>query len=196
MQALVIPLDERGKLNAREPIGGKAKLSQMQSEFPREVGQIFGSERGQLRSRATCQTVKEYYCVPTLWRWISASERRVTGEAGTGLTSRLRPPEAPDSSRDQSNRLPALLAGRCGSASGADPRQAGAASGRVVGPLKAARENAPEGQENLRKLAGFYNRHALAFRKAGLVPLAGLICSFAWPHHPCGSQELSRLSHL
>lgn len=61
MQVLVIPLDARGKLNARELVGGKDKLRQMQTDFARDVGQPFGLERGQERSRATHQTIQEYY---------------------------------------------------------------------------------------------------------------------------------------
>ena len=51
----------RGKLNARELVGGKDKLRQMQTDFARDVGQPFGLERGQERSRATHQTIQEYY---------------------------------------------------------------------------------------------------------------------------------------
>lgn len=61
MQVLVIPLDERGKLNARELIGGKARMSQMQTDFARDVGLSFGLERGRERSKATHQTIREYY---------------------------------------------------------------------------------------------------------------------------------------
>ncbi|WP_136686134.1 MobV family relaxase [Falsirhodobacter xinxiangensis] len=61
MQMLVIPLDARGKLNARELVGGKATLSKMQTDFARDVGQDFGLERGKERSQATHQTIKEYY---------------------------------------------------------------------------------------------------------------------------------------
>jgi hypothetical protein len=61
MQILVIPLDARGKLNARELVGGKATLSRMQTDFAHEVGIAFGLERGRERSQATHQTIKEYY---------------------------------------------------------------------------------------------------------------------------------------
>lgn len=61
MQILVIPLDARGRLNARELVGGKATLSKMQTDFAREVGQDFGLERGRERSQATHQTIREYY---------------------------------------------------------------------------------------------------------------------------------------
>ena len=61
MQILVIPLDARGRLNARELVGGKATLSKMQTDFAHEVGIAFGLERGRERSQATHQTIKEYY---------------------------------------------------------------------------------------------------------------------------------------
>lgn len=61
MQILVIPLDARGMLNARELVGGKATLSRMQTDFAHEVGISFGLERGRERSQATHQTIKEYY---------------------------------------------------------------------------------------------------------------------------------------
>lgn len=65
LQFLVIPLDARGKLNARELVGGKATLSKMQTDFACEVGQDFGLERGlergRERSQARHQTIKEYY---------------------------------------------------------------------------------------------------------------------------------------
>ncbi len=61
MQILVIPLDARGRLNARELVGGKATLSKMQTDFAHEVGISFGLERGRERSQATHQTIKEYY---------------------------------------------------------------------------------------------------------------------------------------
>ena len=61
LQLLVIPLDERGKLNARELVGGKATLSQMQTDFAQNVGAEFGLDRGLKRSQARHQTIKEYY---------------------------------------------------------------------------------------------------------------------------------------
>ncbi|MTE02131.1 hypothetical protein GIY56_17720 [Paracoccus sp. YIM 132242] len=61
MQLLVIPLDARGRLNARELVGGKATLSRMQTDFAHEVGISFGLERGRERSQATHRTIREYY---------------------------------------------------------------------------------------------------------------------------------------
>jgi hypothetical protein len=61
LQLIIIPLDERGRLNARELVGGKANLSQMQTDFAEKVGQQFGLERGIERSAAKHDTIKEYY---------------------------------------------------------------------------------------------------------------------------------------
>ena len=59
--AYVVPLDEAGKLNAKRFTGGRKVLSQLQTDFAREVGVPHGLERGIEGSRATHQTVKEYY---------------------------------------------------------------------------------------------------------------------------------------
>lgn len=61
MQVIVIPLDERGKLNAREFIGGSEKLREMQTDFAERVGAQVGLERGMERSKATHQSIREYY---------------------------------------------------------------------------------------------------------------------------------------
>jgi hypothetical protein len=59
--AYVVPLDDQGKLNAKAFLGGKAKLSAMQTEFAHEVGRKHGLERGVEGSRATHTTIREYY---------------------------------------------------------------------------------------------------------------------------------------
>lgn len=61
LQALVIPIDERGKLNAREFVGGKQNLREMQTDYAELVADRFGLERGLERSQAQHQTIKEYY---------------------------------------------------------------------------------------------------------------------------------------
>jgi hypothetical protein len=59
--AYVVPLDDQGKLNAKAFLGGKAKLSAMQTEFANGVGRKHGLERGVEGSRATHTTIREYY---------------------------------------------------------------------------------------------------------------------------------------
>lgn len=59
--AYVVPLDDQGKLNAKAFLGGKAKLSAMQTEFAHEVGRKHGLERGLEGSMATHTTIREYY---------------------------------------------------------------------------------------------------------------------------------------
>lgn len=61
LQAMVIPLDERGKLNARALVGGKAQLSAMQTHFAESVGAKYGLERGIQRSGAKHEDIKTYY---------------------------------------------------------------------------------------------------------------------------------------
>ena len=57
----VVPVDEKtGKLNAKKWLGGKAKLSQTQTEFANHVSE-FGLERGLERSKARHKTIKEFY---------------------------------------------------------------------------------------------------------------------------------------
>lgn len=61
--AYVVPLDDQGKLNAKAFLGGKAKLSAMQTDFATQVGQKHGLERGIEGSKATHQSIKQYYAV-------------------------------------------------------------------------------------------------------------------------------------
>lgn len=61
LQVLVIPIDERGKLNARSLVGGKAQLSAMQTDFAERVGAKYGLERGIERSTARHETIKSFY---------------------------------------------------------------------------------------------------------------------------------------
>ena len=59
--AYVVPLDSRGKLNAKQWTGGAAALSLMQTEFAREVGERHGLDRGIEGSQARHQSIKRYY---------------------------------------------------------------------------------------------------------------------------------------
>ncbi|CTQ31669.1 MobV family relaxase [Jannaschia rubra] len=61
LQVMLIPIDERGKLNARGFIGGAAKLSAMQTDFVERVGKNYGLERGIERSGARHEAIKSYY---------------------------------------------------------------------------------------------------------------------------------------
>ena len=58
--AYVVPIDERGKLNAREFLGGRAKLSKMQTDFHDQVKDL-GLERGLEGSKARHTTIKDFY---------------------------------------------------------------------------------------------------------------------------------------
>ena len=58
--AYVVPIDAQGKLNAREFLGGRAKLSKMQTDFYNEVKHL-GLERGLEGSKAEHTTIKDFY---------------------------------------------------------------------------------------------------------------------------------------
>lgn len=61
MYAYVVPLDQRGKLNCRSFLGGSKALTQMQTDFAKDVGQVHGLQRGIEGSRARHTTVQQYY---------------------------------------------------------------------------------------------------------------------------------------
>ncbi|MDV2456617.1 MobV family relaxase, partial [Acinetobacter towneri] len=58
--AYVVPIDERGKLNARAFLGGRGKLSAMQTFFAECVKDL-GLERGLEGSKARHTTIKDFY---------------------------------------------------------------------------------------------------------------------------------------
>ena len=60
MVAYVVPVDEHGKLNAKKFLGGREKLSQMQTDFANHVKGL-GLERGIKGSKAKHTSIKEYY---------------------------------------------------------------------------------------------------------------------------------------
>lgn len=60
MVAYVVPLVD-GKLNAKKFLGGREKLSKMQTDFADNVGKSVGLVRGLEGSKAEHQTIKQYY---------------------------------------------------------------------------------------------------------------------------------------
>jgi len=60
IQAVVVPIDERDHLNAKNWTGGAKKLSALQDSYARAM-EPFGLERGVRGSVADHQTVKEFY---------------------------------------------------------------------------------------------------------------------------------------
>ena len=58
--AYVVPIDSKGKLNARSFLGGRSALSKMQTDFHAKVKHL-GLERGLEGSKAEHKTVKEFY---------------------------------------------------------------------------------------------------------------------------------------
>lgn len=56
-----VPLNADGKLCAKDFLGGRAKLTQLQSDFHEVVGKSFGLQRGVRGSRASHQDIKKFY---------------------------------------------------------------------------------------------------------------------------------------
>ena len=56
----VVPIDEKGGLNAKKWLGGRSKLSQTQTEFANEVKDL-GLKRGLENSKARHKTIKQFY---------------------------------------------------------------------------------------------------------------------------------------
>ena len=72
--------DARGKLNARELVGGKKTLRQMQTDFARNVGQPFGLERARSAAGPPIRRSKPTTGGPTPpWMPISASQGAAEG---------------------------------------------------------------------------------------------------------------------
>ncbi|WP_201503164.1 MobV family relaxase [Psychrobacter cibarius] len=58
--AYVVPIDQKGKLNCKEFLGGRAKLNKMQTDFANQVKDL-GLTRGKEGSRSKHTSIKEYY---------------------------------------------------------------------------------------------------------------------------------------
>jgi len=62
MYAYVVPIDEKGKLNARAFLGGsKHVMSELQTDFSEKVGERHGLTRGVKNSKGKHQTLKAFY---------------------------------------------------------------------------------------------------------------------------------------
>ena len=61
MVAYVVPIDKKGKLNCRAFLGGRDKMTAMQTDFANVVGAKYGLQRGQEGSRAKHEEVKKFY---------------------------------------------------------------------------------------------------------------------------------------
>jgi len=59
--AYVVPIDAKGKLNAKHWTGGAAVLSKMQTDFARDVAANHGLERGIQGSKARHQKIQDFY---------------------------------------------------------------------------------------------------------------------------------------
>lgn len=62
LQAIFIPIDDRGRLNSRSILGGhKNRLSELQTEFANDVAAKYGLHRGRPRSPARHESLREWY---------------------------------------------------------------------------------------------------------------------------------------
>ena len=61
LYAVVVPIDDKGKLNCRAFLGGAKALSDMQSDFAERVGKDHGLERGLQGSKARHTSIRDYY---------------------------------------------------------------------------------------------------------------------------------------
>ena len=59
--AYVVPIDKKGKLNCRHFLGGRDKMTAMQTDFANAVGAKYGLERGEQGSKAKHEEVKKFY---------------------------------------------------------------------------------------------------------------------------------------
>lgn len=83
MSVMTIPLDERGKLNARALVGNRQKLSDMQTDFAETVGEPHGLERGLRGSQITHERVKRAYGrISSPESAVNLPERRTGGLLG------------------------------------------------------------------------------------------------------------------
>ncbi len=58
---LFVPKDEKGQLNARKLFGGRDKMTALQDDFYRKVGQQFYLDRGLKGSKAKHQDIQKFY---------------------------------------------------------------------------------------------------------------------------------------
>lgn len=63
MVAYVVPIDQKGKLNARSFLGGRDKLRAMQTDFAQKVGADFGLDRGIEGSKLKHERVQRNYAL-------------------------------------------------------------------------------------------------------------------------------------
>ncbi|MCL2920231.1 MobV family relaxase [Shewanella litorisediminis] len=62
LQAIFIPIDDRGRLNSRSILGGhRNRLSELQTEFANDVAAKYGLHRGRPHSPAHHQSLREWY---------------------------------------------------------------------------------------------------------------------------------------
>ena len=61
--AYVVPYDSKGKLNCRHFLGGRDKMTAMQTDFAQQVGAKYGLERGQKAQRQSMKKSKSFMLI-------------------------------------------------------------------------------------------------------------------------------------
>jgi len=61
VHAFIVPLDKKGVLNAKQFVGGRDKLTAMQDEFAKVVGEPLGLDRGLKKSGARHTRVRDFW---------------------------------------------------------------------------------------------------------------------------------------
>lgn len=74
--AYVVPIDEKGKLNCRKFLGGRQKLSELQTSYHDAV-KDFGLKRGVLGSKAEHTSIKAYYAAVNKTVFNTAKEKKL-----------------------------------------------------------------------------------------------------------------------
>lgn len=59
--AIIIPIDDKGKLNCSYYLDGRKKFYELQDSYAKDVGEKHELQRGIVRSRASHQDIKRYY---------------------------------------------------------------------------------------------------------------------------------------
>lgn len=87
LQAIFIPIDGKERLNSRAILGGhKDRLSELQTDFADKVGERYGLLRGQKKSPARHESLREWYGKEPEARAKYASLARAIGEQQEELT--------------------------------------------------------------------------------------------------------------
>lgn len=86
--AYVVPLTKDGRLSAKDFLGGRKVLSEMQTEFAERVGKFVGLQRGVEGTKATHTTAKQYSAALQKKLTLTQPERPPTPSIADRLTGK------------------------------------------------------------------------------------------------------------